>query len=247
MKIAIVGASGMIGSRLVAEAASRGHQITALSRHPENIPTAPGVTAKAGDVFDTAALADAFRGADAVIHSYAPPPDATVRAYIQNALATNPNPMAAFMSYKPADPAAHEAHVAGRIDQQTRGTQSIIAAAKAAGVARILAVGGAGTLLVDGVRTMDRPGFPIAFDGGAKSTAVVKDILRTQSDVQWTVLCPPMSIEPGPKTGTFRLGDDDLLTAADGSSRITVDDFAVAMIDELEQPSHTGHRFTIAY
>jgi uncharacterized protein len=247
MKLAIVGASGMIGSRIVVEAANRGHQITAIARHPENIPAAAGATAKAADVMDTAALTEAFRGADAVIHSYAPPPDATVRAYIQNALATNPDLMAAFLSYKPADQAAHDAHVASRIDQQTRGTKSVIAAAKAAGVQRILAVGGAGTLLIDGVRTMDRPGFPIAFEGGAKSTAVVKDILRAQHDVQWTVLCPPMSIEPGPRTGKFRLGGDDLLTAADGSSRITVDDFAMALIDELEQPRHTGHRFTLAY
>ena len=247
MKIAIAGASGMIGSRIVVEAAGRGHQITALSRHPENIPAAPGVTAHAADVFDTAALTEAFRGCDVVIHSYAPPPDPIVRASFQNAIALNQNPMNFFMSYVPADPPAHNADVASRIDQQTRGTQSILAAAKAAGVPRILAVGGAGTLLVEGIRTMDRPGFPIAFEGGAKSTAVVKDILRAQNDVQWTVLCPPMSIEPGPKTGTFRLGHDDLLTAPDGSSRITVDDFAVAMIDELEQPAHTGHRFTIAY
>jgi hypothetical protein len=131
-------------------------------------------------------------------------------------------------SYVPRDMAAHDAHVKGRIEAQTAGTRSIIDAAKAAGVRRILAVGGAGTLLVNGVRTMDTPTFPKAFEGGAKSTAVVKETLLREPEMDWTVLCPPMSVTPGQRTGKFRLGLDDLLTAPDGSSAISLEDYAVA-------------------
>jgi putative NADH-flavin reductase len=137
--------------------------------------------------------------------------------------------------------------VQSRIDAQILGTRSIIDAAKAAGVKRILAVGGAGTLLVNGVKTMDSPGFPVGFEGGAKSTAVVKELLKHEGGLDWTVLCPPMAIAPGERTGKFRLGLDDLLMTADGSSKISLEDFAVAMIDELETPKHTGKRFTVAY
>jgi hypothetical protein len=150
-------------------------------------------------------------------------------------------------SYVPRDMAVHDAHVKSRIDAQTAGTKSIIAAAIAAGVKRILAVGGAGTLLVGGVRTMDGAEFPKAFEGGAKSTAVVKELLHHQHDLDWTVLSPSMSIAPGQRTGKFRLGLDDLLMMPDGSSTISVEDYAVAMIDELEQPRHTGRRFTVGY
>src|SRR5581483_11179205 len=126
------------------------------------------------------------------------------------------------------DPAAHHADVQARIDAQTRATQSIIHAAEAARVKRILAVGGAGTLLIDGVRSMDRPEFPVAFEGGAKSTAVIKELLHEHPDLEWTVLCPSTVIAPGQRTGEFRLGLDDLLRAANGSSRISVEDFAMA-------------------
>ena len=247
MKIALIGATGMIGSRILAEAAARGHEVTAICRHPEKIEARATVTAVAGDVFDTAALAKTLAGHDVVVHSYNPAPDAAVRAMMMAEIAAGRNPMAAAVAYRPADEAGHQARVQTRIDEHTRGTQSILDATRQAGVKRIAAVGGAGTLMVNGQRVMDGPGFPRAFEGGAKSTAVVKEILRGQTDVEWTVLCPPMSIEPGGRTGQFRLGGDDLMAAADGSSRISAEDYAVAMVDELEQPRHSGHRFTLAY
>lgn len=86
-------------------------------------------------------------------------------------------------------------------------------------------------MLVDGVSAMDRPEFPKAFGGGVKSTAVVKELLKHEHDMDWTVLSPPMAIVPGERTGKFRLGLDELL--------------AMAMIDELEQPRHIGRRFTV--
>jgi uncharacterized protein len=133
-------------------------------------------------------------------------------------------------------------------DKQRVGTLSIIAAVKAAGVKRLLAVGGAGSLEVSpGLAHFDTPDFPAAYQGGARATAQIKDLLRAEKDLDWTFLCPSTNIVPGERTGKFRLGGDQLLIGADGQSRISVEDSAVAMIDELENPKHTGHRFTVGY
>jgi len=249
MKVALVGATGFIGSKILAESADRGHSVTAICRHPENIRKHENVQAVFADVMDTAALERLFAGHDAIIHSYSPPYDRKIRAevtdHVARLTASGQSQMEALVLWVPSDTAAHQADVQARIAAQTAATRSIIQAAQRAGLKRILAVGGAGTLLVDGVRVMDRAGFPVAFEGGAKSTAVVKELLREHPELEWTVLCPPMSIVPGQRTGNFRLGLDDLLTAADGTSRISVEDFAVAFVDELEAPQHIRRRFTV--
>lgn len=245
----------MIGSKILAEALSRGHVVTAIVRRPENLPAElkshANLRPAQAEVTDTAALTKVFQGQDAIIHAYAPPQDPAPRAAIREAREKGVDLLKAIASYQPADPKAHDDHVKYRIDAQTAGTRSIIAAAKAAGVRRILGVGGAGTLLVNGTPTMNLPTFPKAFEGGAKSTAVVKEELKAAGhrdpDLQWTVLSPPMEILPGQRTGTFRLGLDELLVAADGASRISLEDYAMAMVDELEQAKHTGKRFTLAY
>jgi putative NADH-flavin reductase len=251
VKVALVGATGFIGSKILQEAANRRHLVTGLCRHPEKVLPHKNVHPVLADVMDTPALQTQFAGHDVVVHSYAPPFDGRVRAeadeFVNRMAAQGVPAMEAFSRYQPSDQDAHRADVQARIQAQTAATRSIIRAAQAANVRRIFAVGGAGTLLIDGVRTMDRPEFPVAFEGGAKSTAVVKELLREQSALDWTVLCPPMLIRPGERTGKFRLGLDDLLTAADGSSRISVEDFAVAFVDELENPKHSRRRFTVAY
>jgi hypothetical protein len=135
-----------------------------------------------------------------------------------------------------------------RIEAQREGTESILRAMRSAGVYRILAVGGAGTLEVaPGIRNMDSSDFPKEWEGGAKSTAIIKEILRGQKNLTWTFLSPSHELFPGQRTGKFRLGKDQLLKEPDGNSRISVQDYAVAMVDELEQPRHTGHRFTVGY
>jgi hypothetical protein len=214
MRIALAGATGFIGSKILAEAVSRGHSVTALCRHPEKIVAHDRVHALAVEVTDTAALTEAVRGHDVLVHAAAPP---------------------------------REMDMAPKIAAQTAITTSIIAAANAAGVPRIAAVGGAGTLLIDGVRHLDRPNFPPQFIGGATATAVVKELLHHQHDVEWTVLSPSTMISPGQRTGKFRLGLDDLLRMPDGTSQISVEDYAVAFVDELENPRHTGRRFTVGY
>jgi len=214
MRIALVGATGFIGSKILAEAVSRGHTITALCRHPENVPAREGVRAIAVDVNDAAALADAFRGHDIIVHACAPP---------------------------------REMEMEAKIAAQTAITKAIIEATKARGIPRVFAVGGAGTLLIDGVRSMDRPEFPKQFEGGAKATAVIKELLEEEHDFDWTVLSPSTMIVPGERTGKFRLDFDDLIVMADGTSKISVEDYAVAFVNELENPQYTGHRFTVGY
>jgi putative NADH-flavin reductase len=251
MNFVLVGATGFIGSKIVAEALGRGHFVTALCRHPENVLQHPNVRARFADVMDTASLQNLFAGHDAIVHSYAPPFDKKVRAdanaYVLRVTAEGQSATEAFATYRPVDPVAHQADVQLRISLQTKATQSIISAARGAAIKRILAVGGAGTLLVDGVRTMDRADFPIAFEGGAKSTAVVKELLRQCPDLEWTVLCPSMMIQSGQRTGVFRIGLDDLISRPDGLSAISVEDYAVALVDELETPKHVRQRFTVGY
>ena len=134
-----------------------------------------------------------------------------------------------------------------RIDRQTAGTNAIIAAAKAAGVRRLIAVGGAGTSqIAPGVKLMDSYLFPKKWAGGARSTAVIRTLLEADGTLDWTFVSPPHIIEPGPRTGHYRTGTDNLLfEESTGRSYISVADYAVALIDELEKPAHIKMRFTV--
>jgi putative NADH-flavin reductase len=133
-------------------------------------------------------------------------------------------------------------------DYFVAGTRSIITAAKEARVPRLLVVGGAGSLEVaPGVQLLDTPSFPDAYRGTAEGARQALALLRAEKTLNWTMLSPSAMIAPGERTGVFRLGGDQLLTGADGSSRISVEDYAVAMIDELEKPAHQRQRFTAGY
>ena len=202
MKIALIGASGRVGSRLMAELVARGHTVTAIARRPEEIEAREGVTAVAGDVFDQQALAGLLAGHDAVVSA---------------------------VPFRASDPAI------------------LIAAVRAAGVKRYLVVGGAASLEVaPGRRLLDNPNFPAAFKEEATKGAAFLDQLRRVTDLDWTYLSPSANFEPGERTGRFRLGKDQLLVGPDGS-RISFEDFAVALVDELERPAHVRERFTVGY
>ena len=115
-------------------------------------------------------------------------------------------------------------------------------------VGRLLVVGGAATLkLPDGSRLLDSPSFPPEYRATAEGAAAALQILQQQSAVSWSFLSPAAQIFPGGKTGRFRLGLDNLLTDAAGKSRISTGDYAVAMLEEAEQPQHVNQRFSIAY
>ncbi|MDE2376747.1 NAD(P)-dependent oxidoreductase [Bradyrhizobium sp.] len=126
--------------------------------------------------------------------------------------------------------------------------QKLIAAAKASGVGRYLVVGGAGSLEVaPGVKLVTTPGFPAQYKAEAEKGAAFLDLLRQEKELNWTFLSPSALFVEGPRTGEFRLGTDELLTAADGRSSISFADFAVAMADEIERPAHLRSRFTVGY
>ena len=133
-------------------------------------------------------------------------------------------------------------------DDQVQGTRSILAAIGQADIRRVLWVGGAGGLEVrPGVRVIDAPDFPAWVRPGSLATMNALEQLREHPELEWSFLSPSAQMAPGVRTGKFRLGQDALLVDADGESRISVEDFAVAMIDELEKPSHIRQRFTAGY
>jgi putative NADH-flavin reductase len=124
----------------------------------------------------------------------------------------------------------------------------LIGAAKESKVGRYLVVGGAGSLEVaPGVRLVTTPGFPVAYKAEAEKGAAFLDLLRAETELNWTSLSPSALFTAGERTGKFRLGNDQLLTSADGKSSISFEDFAVALADEIERPAHIRQRFTVGY
>lgn len=202
MSIALIGASGAAGSRILRELSDRGHAVTAIARHPEKIADLPGVTPRQGDVLDKAGLVDVLKGHDVVVSS---------------------------VHFTASDP------------------RILIGAIKAAGAKRYLVVGGAGSLEVKpGVRLIDTPDFPDAYKAEAGGGAAFLDLLRQEPDLDWTFLSPSLQFVPGERTGKFRLGKDELLSTDKGSI-ISFEDYAVALVDEIEKPAHRRQRFTVGY
>jgi hypothetical protein len=128
------------------------------------------------------------------------------------------------------------------------GAEGLIAGARRAGVKRLVVVGGGGSLLVaSGQRLLDTPDFPPAWRPGALSQAAALDLYRAADDLDWTYISPPFLIEAGERSGHFRLGGDEVLYDAQGASRITYPDFAIALVDELERGNSIRRRITLAY
>jgi putative NADH-flavin reductase len=124
----------------------------------------------------------------------------------------------------------------------------IITAVKASGIKHVLFVGGAASLEVaPGVQLFDTPEFPDMWKATASAARELLNILRGEKELNWTYLSPSAFIEPGERTGKFRLGTDQLLLNEKGESRISNQDFAVAVLDELENPTHKQQRFTVGY
>ena len=98
-----------------------------------------------------------------------------------------------------------------------------------------------------GVRVIDTPDFPDSVKPGSRATIEALEQLQREPELDWSFLAPSAEMRTGGRTGTFRLGGDQLLTDAQGHSRISVQDYAVAMIDELEHPKHIHQRFTVGY
>lgn len=124
----------------------------------------------------------------------------------------------------------------------------LLSALKTAGVPRLLVTGGAASLEVaPGVRLIDTPEFPEEWKVFARNGIVFLDDLRGETDIDWTYFSPAALIEETPRLGRFRTGTDQLIVDDKGESRIGFSDYAIAMVDELEQPKHSRARFTAAY
>ena len=124
----------------------------------------------------------------------------------------------------------------------------LIAAAKASRVGRYIVVGGAGSLEVaPGVRLVTTPNFPPQYKAEAEAGGAFLDLLRRENELNWTFISPSALFVAGERTGKFRLGGDQLLSAADGKSWISFEDYAVALADEIERPAHARQRFTVGY
>jgi putative NADH-flavin reductase len=203
MKIAIIGATGNVGSRLVDETLSRGHQLTAVARKASRLVPDEKLTFSAADATDPERLSRALAGHDVVISA------------------------TPFRQVKP---------------------ESLISAVRRSGVKRYLVVGGAGSLEVSpGHALVDSPGFPALYKEEALAGKAFLEALRKVDDLDWTMLSPSALFTDGKRTGIFHLGHNALLTAADGKSWISFQDFAVAMLDEVEHPQHIRQRFTVGY
>ncbi|WP_281914803.1 NAD(P)-dependent oxidoreductase [Caldimonas thermodepolymerans] len=133
-------------------------------------------------------------------------------------------------------------------DTFLRGTRAIFEGVKRAGVKRLLVVGGAGSLYVKpGVQLVDTPEFPEAWKQGALATREALNLIRQETGLDWTFVSPAARLEPGERTGKYRLGADELLMDGDQPARISVADLAVSILDEVERPQHIRKRYTAAY
>jgi putative NADH-flavin reductase len=214
MKIAIIGATGFVGSAVLNEALHKGHEVTAIARNIDKITTKNAkLKVLSADVDDIANLAKILAGHDAVVNAF-------------NAGWTNPNLYNDFI----------------------KGSEAIQQATKLSGVKRLLVVGGAGSLeIAPGVQLVDTPEFPAQWKSGATAARDYLNIIKKEKDLDWTFLSPAIQLHPGKRTGVFRLGTDQPVFDDKNQADISVEDLAVAIIDELEENRFIKRRFTVGY
>jgi uncharacterized protein len=211
MRLVIFGASGLLGTRLVSEALSRGHQLTAVARDVARIDDRGGqVATAAADVTDPGSVAAVAGGHDAALSAVT----------------------------------QHD-----RPEMLVDAARGLLAGLSAGGVQRLVVAGGAGSLLVaSGQRLMETDGFHEEWKPEALATAAALDVFRqADTDVEWSYVSPGALLAPGERTGHYRLGGDELLVDKHGKSAISMEDFAIAMLDEAEDAKHPRQRFTAAH
>jgi uncharacterized protein len=219
MRIAILGSTGFAGAFILSEALDRPELcVTAIVRTPEAVAAHERLTVVKGDVFDTVGLTEALRGHDAVVHAFHP---------------------------------GRGVEMADVYDQCVAGHESIIAATRAAGISRLVCVGGAASLMTpEGKEYLDSSHWDKEFDpyrNAILGTRALYYLLKPVTDLDWVFIAPSAWLRPGERTGVFRTGKDDMLFAADGTSRISNEDYALALIDEVIAPKHHRQRFTVGY
>lgn len=220
MKVVLLAATGRAGRTILNELISRGHEVTAVARNLDKLPEQlPDSVKKVQDDLSSAdRIAEIAVGADAVVSAFGP--------------ASSDPRYTTDQTYT---------------DQLVSVTERVIAAVRKAKAPRLVVVGGCGSLdFSPGVTVLDSGFWPQPYVAIAKSHVKAFAALR-ESDINWTYFSCPMSITPGERTGKFRLGGDNLIKDAEGKSRVSFEDYAVALVDELEKPAHERARFTIGY
>ncbi|MGC5629305.1 NAD(P)-dependent oxidoreductase [Georgenia sp. Z1344] len=235
MRILVIGATGMVGTRIVAEAAARGHHVTAAARTPGRHRHTHGAHVPGADVLGTHVHAALDPGTH--VHQ----PTGTVEPLALDAAATDQVADA----LGGADAAVLTVRApAGRPGAIVPVTEAVLDAAGRRG-ARLLVVGGAGPLRsprgADRVVVDDPAYVPAQWREIAGASVTQLDICERHANRDWVYLSPPAVLEPGERTGSYRRGTTTLLTDADGVSRISAEDLAAAVVDELEHPGHDRH------
>lgn len=217
MKIALIGASGFVGSHILEELVSRRHEVTTVTRHPEKVKSESSLVKNVkGDVSNVEELAGILKGHDVVISSYNPG-------------WTNPNIYQDFLD----------------------GAKAIQQAVKSSGVKRYIVIGGAGSLFVaPGVQLVDTPQFPAEWKPGALAARDYLTIIQKEQDLDWSFLSPAIEMHQGTagtRKGVYRTGKDNPVLDENGRSVISVEDLAIAIVDEAETGAHKKERFTVAW
>jgi putative NADH-flavin reductase len=212
MKIAVFGASGRIGSRIISEALNRGHDVTAVVRHPEDYTTIHDhLKVAKGDLFNAQ--------------------DVETGAFDQEAV------VCAYNYTRGAAPSTFSEVVV-----------PLIHGLKQAHTKRLIIIGGAGSLEVaPGKQLVDTSDFPEAYKAPALAHREALQLYKKEHELEWTYISPAAEIAPGERTGRFRTGTNQLLTDAQGKSFITMEDFAIAVVDEIENPMHIREQMTVGY
>ncbi|MFJ6726412.1 NAD(P)-dependent oxidoreductase [Streptomyces sp. NPDC091281] len=211
-RIVTFGAAGTAGARVVAEAAARGHDVTAVARQEGRLrDLPPGVEAAVGDATRLDSVTAFAKDADVLVLT-----------------------------------------IGGNPEVYTRVVATVAAAARSlpSKELRVLHMGGGSSLLnEDGVTFYEAPGFPEEYKPHARGQLKALEAYRALGDeVTWTYLSPPpIHFAPGARTGRYRTGSDHPVVGSDGRASISYEDFAVALVDEIENPRHLNKRFTVGY
>jgi len=214
-KVAVIGATGFVGTQVVKELENRGYSVDAIVRDVSKVEQKENVVAKSIDVNNIDDLAEALKGNDAVINTF-------------NAGWTNPNLYNDFLN----------------------GSKNIEKAVEKSGVKRLITVGGAGSLFIDGNQLVDGPDFPADIKPGATAARDYLNEIKKNETLDWTFFSPAIEMHQGTagiRTGKYRTSLESPVFDENGRSILSVEDVAVALVDELEQNNHIRERFTAAY
>ena len=215
-KVAVIGATGFVGTQVVKELLNRGYFVNALARNISKIEESENIKALAVDVYNTSKLAEILKENDAVISTFNPG-------------WTNPNIFEDFL----------------------KGAESIEKAVEESGVKRFITVGGAGSLYIaEGLQLIDTPEFPAEIKPGAEAARQYLEMIKKNENLDWTFFSPAIEMHQGTagvRKGTYRTALENPVFDESGRSILSVEDVAVALVDELENNQFVKQRFTAAY